>query len=471
MKALLVILAVAASTLPGFARAGDDGCPVAAGRDLRQATRNDDIFAAGPCDPYTLGVQAYVWGFPIVEAAKIRLFFTRPDDPFSQRPPSVAGAALNHFGHGRILADPDNLSGVGPNNDTLYSNAVFDLSQGPFLIEFPDYGDRYYTFSVAHPDSSTTQSLGRRTHGSQLPPLFLHAADYAGPVPADAYEIASADRYLMLFGRVLVKGPEDLDSIRALQDAIRVRKVAGGKPVEVPPPADEDRLPAAAPDDPLAFLGQLRVAIGGMAVVPRDQALVERLRRFAFDAAALDAQGRAELARGLRDGKAVVEGASHRFGRWSGGWSVNTAGARFGSDYLLRAAVAKDQIYVTVPEEAIYPNAREDSSHQPLTGARRYVIRMPPPPVRGFWSITLYDDKGAMVQNPINRYSIGDRTPELKREADGTVAILISHDRPQAADANWLPAPAGPFYLMMRLYIPGAEITAGRWSPPPIQAR
>ncbi|WP_197063594.1 DUF1254 domain-containing protein [Novosphingobium malaysiense] len=438
---------------------------------LAEADSNEEIFDPRRCDAYASMVKAYVWGKPFVDAAKIRVFFTRPADPLPPRAPSVAGNALNRFGHGRILADPANKSGVGPNNDTLYSNVTFDVTTGPFVVTTPDFGDRYYTFSVAHPDSSTTASYGSRTHGGKLPPLFIHSRGYAGPVPAGMIDIETADRYLHLWGRVLVRSSQDIPAVHKLQDAMKIQRYVDGRLEPVGPPPDQ--IPFPSGDGARAFLRQLAIAVEDMALSPQDQAVWRRLEPLVEAAQATDWPAGYDtdtIERGLADGKAIVTRAAASFGKAAGGWSVNLAGARFGSDWLLRAAIAKDQIFVTIPEEAIYPIARTAADGSVLDGHNAYRISMTaPPPVRGFWSITLYDDKGAMVANPISRYSVGNRTPGLKFSADEPTEIIISHSRPQEAGAVWLPAPKGPFYLMMRLYGPDKAIQSGQWLPPSIQ--
>lgn len=468
MKKLTLIACLLANGIaPSVQAAPPPGACATASPSLKLATTNTEIFQSNLCDDYALAVMAYVWGKPFVDAAKIRVFFTQPNDPLASRPSSVAGAALNRFGHGRILADPLNKSGVGPNNDTLYSNATFDLASGPFVVTTPDFGDRYYTFSVAHPDSSTSASLGSRTHGGKLPPLFLHASTYKGAVPPGMIEITSGDRYLHLWGRTLVRSPEDIPAVRALQDAMKVERFVDGKIEPVGPPPEQRAFPQG--DSPQAFLQQLAAALLDMDLSPQDAKMAARLAPL-LRRASQQAQVSKDVQRGIADATEIVARAASGFGQRSGGWSTNLAGARFGSDWLLRAAVAKDQIFVTLPEEAIYPIARTSTAGTPLDGKSAYRLHFAsPPPVRAFWSITLYDNNGAMTANPIDRYSIGDRTSGLKKD-DGTLRdIVISHSRPKNMGAVWLPAPEGPFYLMMRLYGPGEAVQTGRWLPPAIQ--
>jgi hypothetical protein len=172
------------------------------------------------------------------------------------------------------------------------------------------------------------------------------------------------------------------------------------------------------------------------------------------------------------DGAEFVAEKTRDLGKGVNGWTINYLGPRFGDDHLLRAAVAKDQIYVTAPEEALYPVAKIDSHGAPLTGAHAYRItfRAGEPPVDAFWSLTMYATDGPLVDNPIDRYAIGDRTPGLATDPDGALTIHVQHAPPASLDGlNWLPAPPGAFHLMLRLYVPRAAVLGGSWVPPPIE--
>lgn len=146
----------------------------------------------------------------------------------------------------------------------------------------------------------------------------------------------------------------------------------------------------------------------------------------------------------------------------------------FGEDHLARALVALKYIGMLESREATYPMAWHDAAGEALTGQRRYTLRFAPgalPPVEAFWSLTMYDTRDYMlVDNPIDRYAIGDRTPGLRRDADGGLTLHIQHARPEgeAAQANWLPAPEGDFYLCLRAYVPRAELLDGHYLLPPL---
>ncbi|MFO1376886.1 MAG: DUF1254 domain-containing protein [Steroidobacteraceae bacterium] len=445
-------------------------------RRLGERDMNAAIFEGPTQDARRLAARAYVWGYPLVEAARIRFRFTG-------RGPGELGTPLNRFTHTRRLAGPEYRVGVGPNNDTIYSIAWVDLASGPFVLETPDFGQRYYTFSFNFSDSAAEESLGSRTHGGQLPPLFIQGPGQSEPVPAGMLGVRSTTRYLNIAGRILVQGPDEYPEVHALQDAIRLRPWSAYRAGQATPaegPLQRALVDPLAPQHgDLAFLEMLGNVLKDWALEPEDAALVATFRgigltpQAGFEPSKLGRALRAEVLRGLEDGRKAVLARSLDLGIERNGWTTNLRGPRFGRDFLLRAAVAKDQIYVAIPEEAVYPIGRVDRERRPLDGRHRYRIRIPAndqPPVDAFWSITAYDDAGYMVENPIQRYSIGDRTRGLVRAPDGSIEILLQHDAPPAGSTgNWLPVPAARFYLMMRLYVPRQTALDGRWAPPAIE--
>lgn len=429
----------------------------------------------------TMGSRAFVWGYPIVRSAQVRMNLTHPRNLADQNANAVAGAQINTLGHARMLATPATRVGVAPNNDTLYSLAWLDLSAGPFILQAPEFGDRYYTFQMGQADSSTERSFGQRTHGSRLPPLFIYGPGSLVEVPADMEPVQSRYRYLLVAGRILVDGTADLSAVHKLQDEIRLLR--WGERTAILPASEggpgEPEVKADAPQKgcALAFLQQLGSVLADIGTRPEDDTVIASLSRIGLAPAKglkfdhLDAGQRSAIAAGLRDGETLVRAKTHELGRKVNGWSINYRGASFGNDHLLRAAVALDQIYIVEADEALYPNARVDSDGDVLDGRHRYRIRFPPgalPPVGAFWSITLYFSKGFMVPNPIDRWSIGDRTPNLAFEDDGSLEILVQQAQPEQGNGNWLPAPAEPFMLLMRLYCPLARARDGQWVPPPV---
>jgi hypothetical protein len=445
------------------------------------AAQPSDVFAGKTQDPYQLALRAYVWGYPLVRAAEIRQNMTLPADPFRVRPSTAPGAPINRMGHARSLATPESRAGVAPNNDTLYNLAWLDLNDGPFVLTTPDFGKRYYTFQMGQADSSTDVALGQRTHGHQLPPVFIQGPEGRQRVPAGMVDVRSTQRYLMIAGRILVDGEQDLPAVHALQDGIKVRRWADyTRGRDVPPPVSAQRpltQVTGAERSPLQFLEMLGSVLRDWRTSPQEAALVRSFAAIGlttkdgFRPDRLSPAVREALARGLTDGEASVRRKTFMLGKRVNGWGINYGGSQFGQDYLLRAAVAMDQIYVLPAAEALYPNARTDTAGKPLDGRNSYVLRFTKdakPPVDAFWSATMYYAKGLMVPNPINRYAIGDRTKGLTVAPDGSLEIVMQHEKPRDPKANWLPTPDEPFMVMLRLYRPQEAARTGAWTPPGI---
>ncbi|MCY1669666.1 DUF1214 domain-containing protein [Novosphingobium sp. SL115] len=423
--------------------------------------------------------RGYVWGMPLVEAALIRKRFTQGQSAKDTDTP------INAFKHRRMLSGPEMRAGVGPNNYTIYSSAWLDLADGPLIVTAPDFGNRYYAFSINLADSSSDQSLGQRTHGGQLPPLFVHGPGWRGPIPRGMVDVPVSTRYVGVAGRILVRSPAEYPEVHALQDRLAVVRWADwrkGKRIaaSATPQRELAQGSVGTPPD-LAFFHQLGAILQDWIVRPQDKAAIAALeplgisRKSGFQPNGLSAGQLSALARGYARAKEDVRLASLRLGVERNGWTTNDLGPRFGSDNMLRAAVAKDQIFVAVPEEAIYPIARVDAAGCKLDGSHRYRIRFAAgelPPVDAFWSITAYDDTGFMIANNANRYSVGDRTGGLVMDRDGSVTIELAATPPppERASANWLPVAAdAPFYLMMRLYRPQPSVLDRTWVPPAIE--
>lgn len=447
---------------------------------LEDAVSTREIFAGTDSDPYTLAVRATIWGYPLVRAAQLREKATLPDDPFAPRPSTLATAPINRMGRARDLAGPETRIGVAPNNDTLYNLAFLDTDAGPFQLDTPDFGNRYYIFQFGEADSSTRQSYGQSSHGRRLPPIFITGPTYKGEVPRGAQVVRSTQRYLMVAGRILADGPRDLPAVHHLQDRIQLRKWLGPGRLADAPVTPQQPLAgdAGGVPDGLKLLANLGTILEDWDPVGADSALIASFRRIGlsrdggFSDEHLSPADRAAIELGVKDGLAIIREKTRQLGAVAHGWSISYAGSRFGDDFLLRAAVAMDQIYVLDKGEALYPVAHLDANGRQLDGRNSYVLcfrKKDLPPVDGFWSITLYYEKGFLVPNGIGRYSIGDRTPGIIYGADGSLRLFVQSASPSGSkEANWLPAPEGAFMLMMRLYRPKAAAVSARWRPPPV---
>jgi hypothetical protein len=408
-----------------------------------------------------------IWGFPLIFAQRVRLNFTQPADPDGPRPPTSAGAAVNTFGHQRELSSPELRVGVAPNVDTLYSVAWIDLDDGPRRLVLPDVGDRYYSVQVALADTSSPWALGRRTHGGRLPPVTLRRGALAHREGDDGIELATPHRFVMLCARILLEpgDPLDLARVHALQDAIALTAVGPAHPSST----THGRDVALAAVDRADEIGDPSAFAQALAAVVADSdagAVPEAVRQ---DLVTCERGQGAAVASGLEAGMARIDAHVRGMGETVNGWATNWRGADFEGDLLLRAAVAYSQIFINPAVEAVYPVCETDAAGEPLDASdadyEMVLDGADLPPVDFFWSLTMYHAAGLLVANDADRYSVGDRTPGLRRSDDGSIVVHVSSRRPSQAGLNWLPAPDGPFRLMLRLYGPND----GAWRPPPVR--
>jgi hypothetical protein len=176
---------------------------------------------------------------------------------------------------------------------------------------------------------------------------------------------------------------------------------------------------------------------------------------------------------GITEGQKLIDAKMANIGTVVNGWLVNPQFGNFGTDYLFRAATTQFGLGANIGQEAFYPGTFTDSQGKPLTGNGSYVIHFDPgqtPPVDGFWSVSMYNDKNLFVDNPINRYSIGKYTEGLKNNTDGSLDIFIQNDNPgKDKESNWLPSPEGSFNMVMRLYLPQPQALNGTWQLPLVE--
>jgi hypothetical protein len=431
---------------------------------------------------YTLGIQAYTYGFPWVYLPTLRwLWVTQPKNP-----ERIPFAPLNRFWHSRELIDASYRDGGSPNNDTLYSMAWIDLRREPVILSVPEVGDRYYTMELAGMDSDNFAYVGTRTTGGEAGSYAILGPDWHGELPDTVQPLErSRTPFVLIFGRTLVTGPDDLPAVHALQDAYALTPLSRwGQPAENLP-EDRDVPP---PFDPHADqLAEWKTMNQAMTENPPETRHAPLLGQFAQIGAGpgcnvdeCDEATRRGLARAAVTGRALLHqaGTSGDLGRRVNGWTfppqiMGRAGVH--DDFLTRGAVqCMLGIIAHDPAEAVYLNTFTDSDGEPLHGDHRYRLRFGPgelPEVKAFWSLTMYGLDANFVDNPIDRYALGDRSPGLIHDADDGLTFHIRADVPDPKHApNWLPAPDGqPFYLILRAYLPSDEIVEQTWAPPALQ--
>jgi hypothetical protein len=425
------------------------------------------------------GAEAYLFGYPLVLMDETRRSMT---DPKTGRAP------INHFAHITIFPDHHYRQVVRPNNDTLYSTAWLDLSIEPLVLTVPEMGDRYYVLPFMDAWTNVFASVGSRTTNSDPGSYVIVGPDWLGTMPQGIPVIRSPTNMSWLIGRIQSDGEKDTSAVHHLQRQCTLTPLSRwgtGVPNQgVMVHAD---APDRTEDNPSATVGAMAVGdffgrlarlmleqppaetdamilktLAGIGIVPRDDFDFSNLwigRRFLIERAVI-------MARDKLQETADSDRSSEN------NWAVVRDGiGRYGTDYRTRAFVALIGLGALPPEEAVYPNAGKDREGRALSGQHRYRIRFDAdrtPPVHAFWSLTIFDEQGFLVDNPIQRYAIGDRNP-LLTNPDGTLDIRIQHERPSEGDTNWLPAPEGPFFITMRLYLPKADFLSGHWQLPGIE--
>ncbi len=324
---------------------------------------------------------------------------------------------------------------------------------------------------------------------------------WQGDASHDVTVVRAPTNGVWLLGRILVDGPADLETVRALQaktlletpDMRNERRILETRelmrqrtvlPVE--PAAD---WPPINHSDPFDLLEVGMRALGESPLGERDKSVLEdfaplHLRPgFKFDARAFDTAEREAIEQGLVQAQADIRAAGRRYGTVVNGWSYPERNlGNFGDDYLYRALVALTGLAALETVEATYLTCNVDAEHRPLDGRSngvngRYVLRFEPgqlPPTKAFWSLSMYEvtpeGRAYFTDNPLGRYAIGDRTQGLVHGADGSLEIRLQHERPEPnRQANWLPAPAGPMRLVLRAYEPGKSLLDGSYRVPPVR--
>jgi hypothetical protein len=431
---------------------------------------------------YTLGVQAYIYGFPWINMAQYRwLWVTQPPTPDNDHP----YAPLNKFCHSTTLKDASWQGGGSPNTDTLYSSAWLDLTTEPVILSVPAIA-RYYTFELAGFDSDNFAYVGTRATGTNARNYLIAGPNWVGNCPANVTPLTnSRTPYVMVAGRTLVYDADDLTNVYAIQAQYRLTPLSYWGTTNVPPDNRNVWAPYNQTDGLAPWRTMNRAMTENPPNVPSQQGLVDYFAQIGVgpgqDVDTMDDTTKAGLRDAARDGWIMLNQyqtnppASFFV---TNGWIYpppDHGHAGQSNDFMLRAAAQSLQEIVgnDVIEAVYLGNAGRDANGRPLSGAYTYTITFPSnglPDVGAFWSLTMYGADNNFVSNSINRYKVGTYpTNLLATNTDGTLTIYIQHASPPADKAsNWLPAPAGGFHVNLRLYLPGSNIVNQTWGPPPI---
>ncbi len=447
-----------------------------AGGGVAHATPEGNPLTAG-----MLGEQAYDYGIPLLESARVRREMSSVTCADNE-----GHAPVNTFSHVRRFPDASFRTVVAPNTDTLYSISHLDLTQGPLVLRYPDMGSRYFSFAMLDPYTNVIATPGVREDGNRAGTVVVRWAGAPGrtATPKGARAVTAPNRHVWIIGRTLAGDAADQRRAFATMQRYRLTRLDGTRiPVPAPCPTPV-RQSFPTPKDGKAFAAALNAALEADPPPRRDAPLLARLRPYGIGAglsperAGLDPVTLAALYRGVSDEaalllqKAKADAATQAVQH--DGWFEPPANiGRYGTDYAFRARIALLGLGANTREEATYPTGITDGSGVLYDGSRSYRLvftKGQEPPARYFWSLTMYDTDGYLVPNEAGRYSLGPSHPPLLRQADGSIVIDIRHTRPTDKTVNWLPSPAsGGFRLNLRLYGPAPAALDGRWTPPGVQ--
>ncbi|MEO3974095.1 DUF1254 domain-containing protein [Streptomyces sp. CAU 1734] len=441
-----------------------------------------------PDEARRTAADGWIWGFPLL--MNYRTMYARAID--TDDPRHTGG--FGRFRHYSEPAGPADTDVVTPNNDTPYSWAWLDLRAEPWVISVPPV-DRYYILPLHDLDTSYVGYIGARTTDGLPGDHLVAGPGWRGEVPGSVTGVLRADSFLVgIVGRTYLAGRDGGPALRALQNHYRLRPLSEFAGTPAPAPAEEPVWPVWRDEvlDTVEFFVVLDFLLRFLPVREGEKELRERLAALGvsgagwvagarpgttdsdeFEPAALQPEIRAAIERGIADGRARLTEAEKNAvesSRWFG------TRAEHGTDWLDRAVGVDKGLYGLPAEEAWYGGwAADDRGNRPPDASRHdYTVRFPLgrlPPARFFWSATVYRlPERLLVANPIDRYSIGDRTPGLVLDDDGGLTLQVRKDPPEDPKelANWLPAPDGPFTIAIRVYGPDPSVLDGSWFLPPL---
>lgn len=448
--------------------------------------------AAGvsPGEARAIAEEAYVYAFPMLE--NYRTMYVQAIDK------GVAGylAPFNKLSHKTELLGPEFKDIVRPNNDTMYSLAWLDVHAQPVIITVPKIENRYYSVQLVDMFTNNLGYIGTRTTGSEPGNYLVAGPRWKGAKPGNVNEVLrSSSGFVYCIIRTEVDGLKDVPAVLKIQQDYHLTPMnvfLGRSRVPVAagitfPAYDSKKMKTAA------FIDYFNLLLTQVTVPATEGELVQRFARIGIVPGQLSASTR--LAPATRD--AIDEGVSAALmkiskaaqnlsavegvtGRSEGGWEglVGIFGSPkvMGSRYLVRAAAAMLGLYGNDAQEAYYPIGNSDAAGDSYDGTRDYIMHFEKselPPVDAFWSVTMYGlPDQLMVANPIDRYSIGDRS-KLRYEENGSLTVYVQHESPgKSKESNWLPAPAGPFSLQFRMYLPKPKaLEAPLYLPPPVKPK
>jgi hypothetical protein len=427
----------------------------------------------------SIAMDAYIYGYPLVLVNITKAGML------------ANGSCINQFLNQRVFPNPKFTTIVRPNVDTLYSMAWLDLSRAPIVLHVPNTHNRYYLMEFLDAWTNVFASLGARTTGTKERKFVIVGPEWDGILPEGVTKIQAPTNTVWIIGRTQTNGVKDYPIVHKIQDKYTLTTFnAWENTIFYGDNTRQDQMnfnEQASPAEQVANMDAatfFQIMMTTMYMNPpsiEDPIINKKLtvlglipnRKFNF--CNLSPSIQRALAYSVQYGPKEIkaEGAQNYIKNNNNGWNsiLNNIGY-YGVHYMLRAIIAMTGIGANLPQDSIYSTAFSDKDGKALKGSNQYMIHFDKeelPPVNAFWSITLYNTKGFLVNNTINRYAISPHLRNLTYNSNGSLDIFIQNQSPgKNKNSNWLPAPKGLFNLILRMYWPKQPVLNGEWQPPGI---
>lgn len=435
-----------------------------------------------PAETRVIAKEAYIYGYPIVDSYRIEhAYFVDTENPEYKGP-------WNQLRNFSRVFTPEDKAVQTPNSDTPYSFLGMDLRAEPIVLTVPAIEkERYFSIQLIDAYTFNFDYIGSRATGNGGGSYLIAGPGWKGKTPKGVKKVIRAETELVLAPyRTQLFNPADLDNVKKVQAGYKVQTLSAflGQPAPKAAPAIDFIMPLTpeAQRTSLQFFDILNFVLQFCPTHPSERELMARFARIGvgagktFGPGTLSPEMKAAIEAGMADAWAEHATLQKRIDA-----KEVTSGDTFGTreflknNYLYRMGAAVLGIYGNSKQEAMYPIYSVDVDGKKLDGANRYSLRFAPsqlPPVNAFWSLTMYELPSSLLSaNPLNRYLLNSpMLPQFTRDADGGLTLLIQNKSPgKDKEANWLPAPKGPFFMAMRLYWPKAEALEGKWTAPPLK--
>lgn len=449
---------------------------------LAIASKAPAVDVVTPEEARAIAKEAYIYGFPLVDSYRIQhAYFVDRENPEYKAP-------WNQLRNFPRVFTPEDKAVQTPNSDTPYSFLGMDLRAEPIVLTVPAIEkERYFSIQLIDAYTFNFDYIGSRATGNDGGSYLIAGPGWNGETPKGVKKVIRAESELVLATyRTQLFNPADIENVKKVQTGYKVQPLSAflGQPAPKAAPAIDFIKPLTPEGQRTSpqFFDVMNFVLQFCPTHPSERELMARFARIGvgagktFDAAKLSPEMRAAIEAGMAEAWADHAKLQKRIDA-----KEVTSGDVFGTreylknNYLYRMAAAVLGIYGNSKQEAMYPLYLVDSDGRMLDGANRYALRFAPgqlPPANAFWSLTMYELPASLLSaNPINRYLINSpMLPQLKKDADGGLTLRMQNESPgRDKEANWLPAPKGPFFMVMRLYWPNDEALEDKWIAPPLK--